>query len=72
MIRYNILLTAIGFPPSDSVRGMVTMRRFEVMSEECNGRRICAWLSGWSQTYKQKNNNNLVEPQTYAVGQYAL
>jgi len=54
---------------------MVTMRRFEVVSEEFNERRICAWLSGWSQTYRQNNNNNinnLVEPQTYAIGQYAL
>jgi hypothetical protein len=74
LIRY-ILLTAVGCPPSGSARDMVKMRRLEVMFENCNERRICAWLSGWSQTYKQNNNNNiysLVEPQTYAVGQYAL
>ena len=75
MIRCNILLTAVGFPPSGSARDMVTMRRFEVMSEERNERRICVWLSGWSQIHKQINNNNinnLVEPQTNAIGQYAV
>ena len=75
LIGYNILLTAVGFPPSGSARDMATMRRFEVMSEECNERRICAWLQGWSQTYKQNNNNYiniLVEPQTNAIGQYAV
>ena len=64
----------LGFLPNGSARDMATMLRFEVMCENCN-EGICTWLSGWSQTYKQNNNNNinsLVEPQTYEAGQYAL